>query len=387
MKKIRVAIIDDGIDSNLNYFNANIKYYEVLNHEVLHIAELNDKTAITSHGTVCSWIFSNYCQGVHYELISIKIIDPMVKKTSIDDLIIALNWCSQNDIQLICMSIGTTYYKDFEKITNIVDNLVDKGIIMTAACNNDNLISFPASAKKVIGVRCDYSDFLGEEEFTFIDDDIGNINLVSSCNYEKLEKIVKVKIAKFNSFAVPYIGALICKSLANGCISLNEVLSSLKMRETQNTELKKINYLKGAFPHWKEEIEAPVVAVISNDTGSKLIKDICIQFHKLGFYAVGMCNEIDDDKFYLIPSKKIRGTFLYSAREMINFVHNAYQPDLLLVIGSDDDFLNQLAIEKILDVRMYIDKAEENLLAYSIPCLNSNYDAKAIAQSVIDYFQ
>ena len=101
MEKVKVAIIDDGINNEFLFEKAVNYSYE--NGEIVSDGIKCNKI---SHGTKCAKIFESYAR--HYILYGIKILNSN-RETNIQSLLCALEWCKKNDIKLISLSLGVFF--------------------------------------------------------------------------------------------------------------------------------------------------------------------------------------------------------------------------------------------------------------------------------------
>ena len=147
MEKVKVAIIDDGINNEFLFEKAVNYSYE--NGEIVSDGIKCNKI---SHGTKCAKIFESYAR--HYILYGIKILNSN-RETNIQSLLCALEWCKKNDIKLISLSLGSIFYADYDLLLPKIEQLIKKEILIVAAAHNNDYLTFPASMNNVIGVRCD----------------------------------------------------------------------------------------------------------------------------------------------------------------------------------------------------------------------------------------
>ena len=197
MKIPTLAIIDDGI--NPYYIPQDIlcKHLEISNNA---IKISKQPPAVLTHGTACYQMFCRYVK-TPYQLVSIKATSSITGTGSKDAILTGLNFCDDNNIDLIHMSLGTRKYLDFASIAGAVLKL--KQSIIVAACSNQNVFTLPACLPNVIGVRhCDIKKLEGN--FTYITRPFDNVDIMT---YVKNSS---------NSTAAPLITAHVCKYIAEG---------------------------------------------------------------------------------------------------------------------------------------------------------------------------
>lgn len=143
MSRIRVAIIDDGINTSsydIIDIKTNIQIME--NGEII---ELNGTDIPPdSHGTICTAIFMKYFHKKDIDIIGIKVLDNNSEKGSVQQFIHAIKWCVENNVNLINCSLGTTNNSDFPIVRETVNYAVENGIAIVAALSNTDLYTLPA---------------------------------------------------------------------------------------------------------------------------------------------------------------------------------------------------------------------------------------------------
>ena len=224
---ITVGLIDDGIELNKKLDIE--KYIEITSD--LKIKE--DKILKSLHGKVCAEIIKKYYSKAKF--ISIKALGDRMKGSK-EQLIKAIEWCIDNKIKVINMSLGTINYKDFESIKEVINRAYDEGIIIIAACNNRNIFTYPASLSNVIGVNS--SENLKEGEYIYNLYPLDGIE-ITACGTHKL--IFEDRITgSCNSYAAPMITAKVCEIVEK---YPNITLEEVKIKLYENA----INYKKGTL--------------------------------------------------------------------------------------------------------------------------------------------
>lgn len=150
MKKIKIAIIDTGID----VYDSNLKKIFIYNNDF----QIMDKKFISDiydshgHGTLCAKTIIEICPNV--EIYPIKIFDKEGVTNSLN-LVTALNNLINSDIDLINISASTlnSIYK--EELEHICDKLHKEGKIIICSHHKKakGSESYPTSLKSVIGVK------------------------------------------------------------------------------------------------------------------------------------------------------------------------------------------------------------------------------------------
>ena len=137
--RCHVAILDDGVSKSNTQ---SPSFYCMVNLR-------DDKETFNnsiSHGTIVFEIISQYYSKCFISCI--KVIDNN-GKCSIEDLANAINWCLNNDVDIIHMSIGTTQIYNIGQVLKLIHIAEEKGVIMVASQSNTSVFTFPASLPEV----------------------------------------------------------------------------------------------------------------------------------------------------------------------------------------------------------------------------------------------
>ena len=219
MSKVRVAIIDDGINTTsfiINNVKTNIR---ILNNG--EIKELHNSDIIPeSHGTICAAIFCKYIQRKDVDIVGIKILDNESEKGDVYQFIRAVKWCIENK---------TTNYSDFTLMKEIIGYAVDNGIIVVAAQSNDDLYTLPACLDGVIDVKKNIFYRDGDYKWRWYPFDNIEIAVCGSHSLLKKDNNVIYVTSNSNSYAVPVITAYIANTINGKCVmSIEEVNNYLE---------------------------------------------------------------------------------------------------------------------------------------------------------------
>lgn len=203
---MNIALIDDGI--NEDYYNTGklADNIEITPDLVVRQRESYDRNK-GSHGTKCAAIIKKYCPGA--VLSSIKILSDRSRRAECGQLVQALKWCAENGVKLVNVSLGSIAFKDFSVIESTVNRIANRGVIVVAACNNEDIITYPASLSNVIGVKCDKSNTLREKQYTYKAYPYDGIEVVACGSQRLIKGNGEPEWAKLsNSFAAPVVTAL-----------------------------------------------------------------------------------------------------------------------------------------------------------------------------------
>ena len=199
---MKTAIIDVSIDCEaFDKYRDNTFFYVVHGDEVVPLSlDLNLRKGI-SHG---EWSLKHYTIGAGRAAdCFILLKKDKTQRCSVDDLVIALNWCMTSDVQLISLSLGTIEYTDAEKLWSMTKVLYDRGILIVAGASNEKLLSFPACFPHCLGVCIDHTYSSNLKTFSYQERTIDGIEIILS------PFIVKNEFIDSNSSATAFFSGLI----------------------------------------------------------------------------------------------------------------------------------------------------------------------------------
>lgn len=240
---LKVAFIDDGINKSL--FNI-IDLSQCLCVKDNNVCEYNEtKCSVCSHGTVCAAIYTLYLKDCNVELISIKVIDGNTLKGRVNDLVVALDWCMNNDVNIVNCSIGTTNYFDFHIFNSFFMQTKNKKMIIVAALSNAGIYTMPACAEGVLGVRSNVLYNNGKYKLRWHSFD--DIEFITSGKHElKLKDNNIYYSPASNSFAAPVITALVTNVIHKyGQLSKDEIM--LKLQHDATSVIGKQTFLGSPY--------------------------------------------------------------------------------------------------------------------------------------------
>ncbi len=198
-----VAIIDDGV--NEERFNTGKLIFNLEIPASLKIQERKNYDAgAPSHGTGCAAIIKKYAPDARIG--SIKILNDN-HRGLVEHLVKAFKWCISNKIKIVHLSLGTVYFKDFPEIKTIVNTFSESGGVVVAACNNRNIVTYPASLSNVIGVR--YNEHTSGQQFFYNTTPQDGIEFSANGRHELSRENKKVLTSPSNSLAAPVITSVV----------------------------------------------------------------------------------------------------------------------------------------------------------------------------------
>lgn len=237
LREDRVAIIDNGINREL-VCKQQIQSKVVIDDNNRCIEDKDEvQIADFQHGTFCALIVKKY--NSHCILNSVRILDKE-GNGKIEKLEPALEWCYLNNIRVINLSFGTTNFNECDRLKRLVNKYVYKGLIIIAATANSGFISYPASFTNVIGVATTGSplNYFNDYMQMGIDTVVPSEHIVKICDEE-------IKTSLSNSYAAPYVSALIANRL-----NVDNTLDIRKLKKYANDQ-SHIEMVEGIYePDW-----------------------------------------------------------------------------------------------------------------------------------------
>ena len=195
MQMIKLALIDNGIPYHMrNNRNQRIVHKSFLASKCDPSEYKDDKSF---HGAVCVGIITSICSDI--ELWDLNVTDS-AGTTQITVLLEALEWCIQNKIKLIHMSLGTINYFDIKPLWIQIKRLLDADAIIVAAYHNRNIKTYPAAYPGVFGVRQDRYGLLGNGQILFQEQKGYNIenSIIANFSWNGI-------VNQANSYAAPVV--------------------------------------------------------------------------------------------------------------------------------------------------------------------------------------
>ncbi|WP_303789192.1 S8 family serine peptidase [Ruminococcus flavefaciens] len=253
MKRIKAAIIDDGADAS--QFGSFVSYSISRGGEIFLTAS-DEYYGV--HAVMCMAVMNRYLKNKDIDWFDIRIIDQQTGLSTRKQLIKALEFCLENDVKVIHMSIGTTEFEDFPEIEDVVNKLTDRGTIIVAALSNADKLTYPACLENVIGVKT--SPDLKEDMIAYVGDPYDNIEFLAASKH-----LVKLPAGYSwstysNSYAAPVVTAKVLNVLKE-----NSGINAEKMRDILVCGCKvKMSALPVADD--EKRVEVPVIGICMSDT-------------------------------------------------------------------------------------------------------------------------
>lgn len=336
IRRIKVGIIDDGISPAFLY-NPNghiISHYKTRHNQIVEYVPMEKIT----HGTICASIFSEY--SVNCDIVDICVFEDNDDKGEEiqNEIITALDWCGNNEIDIISMSVGTLTDFELDEIKKSIVKLIKKNILIVAACNNTNKVTFPASLHGVIGVR--HSNIVNNGFFYYIPVPYDGIEIQASLpnSCQSIKHFCKDFDWNLtpNSWVTPYIASQIIKIPPP--FLLSKVCSYLKQNYLYKfpADLQKL-YCELFKPH--DNTEVPIVCFFGSTSWfiSKIVKVLtkkgykCLQFN----HKSNIINKI-------IPLNLV-SEYKIPIRDLIYIGNASFSPDLIIFkYETSEYYINEL---------------------------------------------
>ena len=147
--QIRIAIVDSGIDASHSGVGDVAGGVQIQIGEKGEVMFSDDYYDCAGHGTACAGIIRKKAPDAM--LYSVRIFDESLMADG-RALIAAIQWCIDNEMDMVNLSLGTTDVTFKKSLQKVCRKAVDAGVILVAAESNDGGESYPAVFPEVIGV-------------------------------------------------------------------------------------------------------------------------------------------------------------------------------------------------------------------------------------------
>lgn len=206
-RKVRIAIIDSGIDDSIGDLRKNILLsFGVGVNQNGYIEEKKAFPEKNQHATAVAGIIQHFNPNV--EFLNIKLLDENLS-ADVRVLLYALSKVFDYKPDIIHLSLGTENKKYTRYFKKIIKEAKKSQVLLVAAAGNNGEISYPAYLKGVIGVKADrilgVNEFYFKDKFFYAPAGIDNI--------PALTELVNHPNMCGNSMAAAYITGHISKSI------------------------------------------------------------------------------------------------------------------------------------------------------------------------------
>lgn len=324
---MKVAIIDEGVSSEFFKGVCDIKSYRIIDSSIRSYTEKSLDP--TKHSHICARIITNTTQIDN--LWCISILD-LYRQSSMSRLRIALEWCLDNKIDIINLSLGSPYALDYNELSPVISRLVESGKIVVAACNNNDTLTIPASISDVIGVKCDKQKLLKPGEVIYNENDICGIDITAG-SLAPLPEYDSLPLYDHNSFVTPYVTGVICNMFRDGVATLHEVRERLIQYKPSNQSANKNRF----HPNHNNNRQEAIIVEFQAAQESKLTQLVANQMRSLGYNAICIL-ATEENEFFSYSYDKYRSE--YTPAQFFYQILNRIRPDIIFI--SDASLANYL---------------------------------------------
>lgn len=222
---MRIALIDDGIEPT--FCPGLLQEYDLCVLEDGRIVK-RSKPILTDHGTTSARIISSYAPDASF--CSLQVFSTGNLKTSLKQLLAALEWCYGMQIPIIHLSLGSTLWLDYAALRKATAKLMQNDQILIAAHSNNSLYTMPACFMGVLGTMAD-GTCSGDEYYVKEHADWNQIQVCASSRHMLSVSGSYVYTTQVtNSYAAPVITAKVHEILSTaqtGTLSVSKVYAKL----------------------------------------------------------------------------------------------------------------------------------------------------------------
>lgn len=362
---IKLALIDNGIP----YYMRNKSNHKIVHKNfgapICHASKYEGEKSF--HGAVCAGIIAGICSDIEFWDLTVTDKSGTTQTTV---LLKALEWCVENKIKLIHMSLGTINYFDIKPLWIQIKKLLDADTIVVAAYHNRNIKTYPAAFPGVFGVRQDRCGFLKNGQILFREQKGYNIenSIVANLSWNGI-------INQANSYAAPVVTGHIATYLNRmPAARFNDVMKFL-----MTIAIHKAGYpdiLENVIRD-KANIEIPVIAGVGLDCGKMIqLKALFIQN---GYYAVILQKNPMDEN--VIPLEYYDDSTA-SLKHILNTVNKVYSPDIILLDQEEAGWESR----KASDIDMFIVCKDNTYELYAENRIGITSNIEDIFELICQYF-
>jgi hypothetical protein len=354
---IKVAFIDSVVNNRYLSTIINSKVKVIENYTITNgiVIPYDAKVDELTHATLCAKMFYDNVSS-NCELYFIQILDTETNKTNLTNMLIALEWCKQENIKLINLSIGTTVLDSAFELYKKIQILENDNIVIVAACSNDGKMTFPAAFDNVIGVKAISSKNYGAR-FLYENNTIDNIDIICNINEEVIEyKNVYHKIYSSNSYAAPIITAKTCNYISDGFNTIEKIRKKLQLDSVKKVSVQK------KFTKYYKRIECPIIAILNDFNTRKshndrylAIKNILAYFYKEGYNGICLSDQFKTniiDHIFAIKSLDLE------INDILNYYGNMCNTDFIIMDINMKSLYKKRDIKDI-DIILYCSKLDK----------------------------
>lgn len=280
---MRVAIIDDGIDLT------RLEHPEVIT-KVISLVDENEKIRNYGvHGTRCARLLE--AKASCYQLVDIKVTPNWQIPCSIHRIQKALEYCVSENIDIICLSAGSSYLSDAKALDDIMESVRKRDILLISALSNSGHLTLPGAYPNAICAISDWNGLLPAGKCAVAEHKVlGKLILANS----QLPLNSQLKWMG-NSFAVPIVAGWVLSCFMGE--------NKLDIR----SQFENCPRISSNFEKWDWGIPAenPVVAIITDNPHWDTVTLLDNFLDIYGLEAVAIDNGCREKDFRIWKHKEI----------------------------------------------------------------------------------
>ncbi|MFZ5987603.1 MAG: S8 family serine peptidase [Bacillota bacterium] len=295
-----IAIIDDGVNEKL-YDIGTLKHNIEITPQLKVLERREYDRYLPSHATNCAAIIRKY--SPHASISSVKILNK-ARRGLCEQLTRSIEWCVDTGINIVNLSLGSIHQKDSSKIQDTVNKAAKEGLVIVAACSNNNIITYPSVFSNVIGVKCDIMNRLNEGEYVYNYYPNDGIN-ITACSRHLLYKFYGgssfTRIC--NSYAAPFITARVY-DIVNKFPGI--ILEEIKQKLIEGAVNKSIGVYRSYLNKGIDWVARAISFRLSNKEGNFLKLKYCFEVdNTVVFECNCLCDALEYIKYYFNDNSHI----------------------------------------------------------------------------------
>lgn len=281
----KIGIIDDWV--NPKYLSEKWKVRYIFT-EGADKESREQSEELLTHATVIAKILEE--QTKDYEIINFVLTRRMEEPVDIRRLQSALELCLKEEVDILCMSLGTIRMSERNYMYPQIRTLYKRGVILIAAADNEGCYMMPAAMEEVIGVDVALGEPRRPGEYYFCGENLWRIDFQADCRFQI--QLDGKEICPCTSYAVPVIAARVNNLLNQGFWGQAEIRKQLERYAAGRIRIKR------DMEEGKGEISLPVVGSCELEE-KEWISFIEMMQSKFGVDAAGLQagKKIKDGRF------------------------------------------------------------------------------------------
>jgi subtilisin family serine protease len=151
---VRVAIVDSGVDADHPLVGGVQEYVAVERDDSTETGvrfSLGTHRDLYGHGTACAAVVRSLAPDV--ELVSVRVLGENLKGSA-GAFAYAVEWCIEQGVQVINLSMSTASDRWAEPFWELVDRATFRRVLLVSAMNNERKRTIPSEFAGVFSVAC-----------------------------------------------------------------------------------------------------------------------------------------------------------------------------------------------------------------------------------------